>query len=77
MPKLNLSALEKLFEQGKNFEFTEEQYEKTVKKSMPKTDYLKRGSPVARKAKEHGYKIRVEERKHRVLVFTKAEDLQK
>lgn len=74
---LNLCALEKLLEKGKNFEFTEEQYEKTVKKSMPKTYYLKTNSPVARKAKAYGYTIQVEERTRRVLVFTKVKNIRK
>lgn len=42
MPKLDLSAFEALLEQGNNFEVTEEQYENSVRKAMPKTDYLKK-----------------------------------
>lgn len=73
MPQLDLSALIPLLERGQPFELTEKQYEEKIKKEFPKTDYLKRNSPVARKAKEYGYKIQVEERIHRVLIFTKKE----
>lgn len=72
MSKLDLSALEELLKQGeKTFEMTAEQYEETVKKPLPQTAYLKWRSPVAAKAKEFGYKIQVEERVHRVLIFAK------
>lgn len=71
MPKLDLSAFETLLEQGNNFEVTEAQYENSVRKAMPKTDYLKKKSPVAKLAKEYGYKIQIEERIHRVMLFTK------
>lgn len=68
---LDLSALIPLLEKGQPFELTEKQYEEKIKKSVPKTDYLKRNSPVAKKAREYGYKIQVEEQIHRVLIFTK------
>lgn len=71
MPKLDLSTFEALLEQGNNFEVTEEQYENSVRKAMPKTDYLKKKSPVAKLAKEYGYKIQIEERIQRVMLFTK------
>lgn len=71
MAKLDLSALTPLLKQGKSFELTEKQYEERIKRAMPKTDYLKRSSPVARKAKEYGFTLSVEERVHRVLIFTK------
>lgn len=67
MPQLDLSALIPLLERGQPFELTEKQYEEKIKKELPK----KRNSPIARKAKEYGYKIQVEERIHRVLIFTK------
>lgn len=73
MAKLDLSALIPLLDQGKTFELTEKQYEEMIKRALPKTDYLKRRSPVAKKAKEYGYKIQVEEQIHRVLIFTKTE----
>lgn len=73
MAKLDLSALIPLLNQGKTFELTEKQYEEMIKRALPKTDYLKRHSPVAKKAKEYGYKIQVEEQIHRVLIFTKTE----
>lgn len=74
MAKLDLSALIPLLKQGHSFELTEEQYKEKIKRALPKTDYLKRSSPVAKKAKEYGYKIQVEERIHRVLIFTKKPD---
>lgn len=75
MPKLDLSSFAPLLEQGKNFEITEEQYEENVKKGMPATNYLKKSSPLAKLAKEYGYRIQVEERIHRVMIFTKQEDI--
>lgn len=73
MAKLDLSELIPLLEQGQSFELTEKQYEEKMQRALPKTDYLKRSSPVAKKAKEYGYKIQVEEQIHRVLIFTKTE----
>lgn len=77
MAQLDLSSFERMLQQGENFELTEEQYEENIKKPMPQTDYLKRKSPVAKKAKEYGYRIQVEERIHRVLIITKTEDVKK
>lgn len=75
MPRsLDLSLFEPLLEQGHNFEVTEEQYVNHVKKTMPQTNYLKKSSPVAKLAREHGYKIQVEERIHRVLIFIREEE---
>lgn len=71
MPELDLSALIPLLEEGKSFELTEEQYEEKIKRNVPGTDYLKRRSPVARKAKDYGFSLNVEDRSHRVLIFTK------
>lgn len=73
MAKLDLSALTPLLERGSSFELTEKQYEEKIKRAMPKTYYLKRNSPVAKQAKEHGFTLTVEERVHRVLIFTKNE----
>lgn len=72
--KLDLSTFEPLLKQGNNFEITQEQYENAIKKEMPKTDYLRRNSPVAKLAKEYGYRIQVEERIHRVMVFEKVRE---
>ena len=58
-------------EQGGKFEITEEQHVKNVKKGMPATDYLKKSSPLAKLAKKYGFKIQVEGRIQRVLIFTK------
>ncbi len=69
--KLDLSSFEPLMKSGNDFEVTEEQYERAIRKAMPETNYLKKNSPVAKLAKENGYKIQVEERIHRVLVFQK------
>lgn len=76
MAKLDLSALIPLFEQGRPFELTEKQYEERIKKPLPQTNYLKRNSPVAKEAKKHGFTIQVDERVHRVLIFTKNEETQ-
>lgn len=77
MAKLDLTALIPLLSEGVSFELTEKQYEEKIKKPLPKTYYLKTRSPIAKVAKNYGYIIQVEERVHRVLVFSKAEDLQK
>ncbi len=71
MASLDLTLFEKHFSEGKNFEITEEEYVNNVKKKLPQTQYFVSRSPVACKAREFGYKVRVEERVHRVLVFTK------
>lgn len=71
MRKLDLSLFEKHFEKGENFEITEEEYEKGVKTKLPQTKYLETGSPVAKMAHKFNYKLKVEERIHKVLVFTK------
>ena len=71
MPKLNLSLLEPYFKTGKDFEITEEQYEANVNRKLPESKYLVKQSPVAKRAKEAGYTLKVEERIHRVLIFTK------
>ena len=52
MALLDLSSFEQLFQKGENFEITEEQYEEKVKKKLPQTNYLKKRSPVARKARD-------------------------
>lgn len=69
--KLDLSSFEPLMKLGNDFEVTEDQYERAIKKAMPETNYLRKKSPLAKLAKENGYKIHVEERIHRVLVFRK------
>ena len=74
MPKLDLSSFEAMLQQGRSFELTEAQYEENIKSHMPQTNYLKKNSPVAKKAKEYGYQVCVEERIHRVLIVTKLED---
>ena len=72
MAKLDLSLLEPYFQKGENFELTEAQYEEKVKKALPKTEsYIRKTSPLAELATKSGYSIKVEERVHRVLVFTK------
>lgn len=73
MAALDLSSLKSLFEKGKSFELTEQQYEEQIKRALPQTEYFERRSPVAREAKKYGYKIQVEERIHRVVIFKKME----
>ncbi|MBQ7485499.1 MAG: hypothetical protein IJT78_02610 [Oscillospiraceae bacterium] len=71
---LDLSALDDLFCQRKTFKLTDEQYKKKTGKSLPTNmQYLKFSSPLARKAKENGYRIEVEENAviQKVLTFTK------
>lgn len=71
MAALDLSSFEPYFRGGKNFEMTEEQYVENVRRKLPETKYLEKRSPVSRKARDFGYKLRVEERIHKVLIFTK------
>lgn len=72
MQKLDLSQLEPYFKKGKDFELTAEQYEEKVKKPFPQTKYyITKKSPLAKLAQEQGFSVQVEERVHRVLVFTK------
>ena len=75
--KLDLSEFEKAFAEEKDFELTEEEYKKWVNKELPQSKYFEKRSPVAKKAKEAGYEMRVEERIHRVVIFTKKEDNKK
>lgn len=50
-----LEALDMLFDSGKNFELTDEQYEKRTGVMLPKRAYyLMNGSALARRAKEKG-----------------------
>ncbi len=59
MANLDLSALDSLFSKGKDFELTGDQYEKLIKKPMPKSvpGIRGRNAPLARKAKEKGFII--------------------
>lgn len=55
-PKLD--ALNGLFGSGKDFELTDEQYEKKTGAPLPKSSYyLLNGSALARRAKENGYRL--------------------
>lgn len=55
MEKLDLSGLDDLFAQGKDFELTDAQYEELVKRPLPKdSSYVKHYSPLACRAKEKG-----------------------
>lgn len=65
------NTFEKHFSDEKDFEITEEEYVNNVKKKLPQTQCFESRSPVACKAREFGYKVRMEDRVHRVLVFTK------
>lgn len=71
--KLDLGMFEEYFKKGKNFEITEEEYVKSVNKALPQTRYLQTSSPVAKMAHAFNFRLKVEERIHRVLVFTKLE----
>lgn len=55
---LDLSPLDDLFAKGEDFDLTDAQYEGKIGKPLPKDkDYIKRRSPLARKAKENGFVI--------------------
>lgn len=56
--KLNLAPLNSLFAKGKDFELTDFEYEGKVGKPLPRDiNYIKNRSPLAIKAKEHGFII--------------------
>lgn len=58
MAKLDLSPLDDLFARGEDFELTGTQYEERIKKHLPNDGYyLKKRSPLAKKAKEKGFII--------------------
>ena len=58
-----LENLNDVFEKGKDFSLTDAQYEKKVGISLPKgSDYLLNRSALARKCKEKGYTISVQEK---------------
>ncbi len=59
MEKLDLSRLDDLFAQGKDFELTDAQYEELVKRPLPQDgSYVKNYSPLATRAKENGFVIK-------------------
>ena len=65
MKKPNLSSFELLFQSGKSFSITEEQYFKEAGLNFPKQPYLQKDSALARMAKVYGYEIKVKN----ILVF--------
>ena len=67
-----LEALDVLFDSGRNFELTDEQYEKRTGVMLPKrTYYLVNSSALARRAKEKGYNLEVVEKS---VIFTKIKE---
>ena len=72
--KIDVSLLKPMLESGRTFELTQDEYKRIIGRALPSTDdYLKYKSPVAKAAREEGYRIRVEERliAHRILIFEK------
>lgn len=72
--KIDVSLLRPMLESGGTFELTPDEYERIIGRPLPATDeYLKYKSPVAKTAKEKGYRIRVEERSviQRIIIFEK------
>ncbi len=65
-PKLN--ALDYLFDAGKDFELTDEQYEKKTGVVLPKrTKYIINDSALAKRARIKGYRIEVVEKKVKLI----------
>lgn len=63
MSRPDLKGIIKQFEAGQPFSLTDSQYKKSTGQSLPKSVYyLLKGSAVARKAKDYGYKLIVQER---------------
>lgn len=74
--KLDLSLLLQMFESEEDFNISSSEYERIVGKAMPETeDYFLYKSPVAKAAREHGYKIRLENRRivQKNIVFERRE----
>ena len=75
MPRrIDVSMLAQMLKSGDSFELTPEEYKSVIGRTLPLTDdYLRYRSPVAKAAKEEGYRIRIEERPviQRILVFEK------
>jgi hypothetical protein len=70
--KMELNELNDLFNSGEGFELTDIEYQRRVGKPLPKDDnYIKRRSPISRKAKTNGFEVQVEERAIKVLTFKK------
>lgn len=72
--KIDVSLLKPMLESGGTFELTPDEYERIVGRALPATDdYLKYKSPVAKAAREEGYRIRIEERSviQRIIIFEK------
>lgn len=64
-----LENLDVLFDSGKDFELTDEQYEKETGAPLPKkTYYLITGSALAKKAKDKGYQLDLIEKR---VILTK------
>ena len=56
--KLNLDALDDLFEQGKDFRLSDKEYAKRVGYPLPqRKDYIKNRSPFTTRAREKGFVI--------------------
>ena len=56
----NLSKLDKYFTEGKNFEFTKEEYEKITGGILSKDlNYIQKKSALSMKAKENGFIIEI------------------
>lgn len=56
--RLNLDALDELFEQGRDFRLSDKEYAKRVGYPLPqRKDYIKNRSPFAAKAREKGFVI--------------------
>ena len=56
--KLNLDALDDLFEQGQDFRLSDKEYAKRVGYPLPQSkDYIKNRSPFAVRAREKGFVV--------------------
>ena len=72
MSKPNLAKIIELLESGEQFSLTESQYETKTGSNVPKDNtYLVKKSAVARKAKEYGYRLVLQER---TILFEKEQN---
>ncbi|MDE6656955.1 MAG: hypothetical protein K2J88_00020 [Oscillospiraceae bacterium] len=63
MPRPELEKIIELLKSGEPFSLTNSQYKNKTGLPIPKNNaYVVRDSAVARKAKEYGYKVKVQER---------------
>lgn len=63
MPEIDFTKIEEMLESSQDFSLTEAQYKRLTGRKMPKDNsYIVNRSALSRFAKEHGLKVRVQEK---------------